>query len=289
MPLNEIEHYGVIGMKWGVRRYQPYPNGHKKGVYLGDKVGHEPLKYKSPLVKNVKSTAKYVANFALAQVIPGYAFAYNINAIRISAKYNLDGKDYVKKQGAYEKVSELSRKASPTSPEDDVIKVNKGRASGQVNNCGYCTAAMEMRRRGYDVKARKKAQGISTAQYADWFDGVKPEASLVFRDPKQSRKEWVNASYDVLCKSIEKHGNGSRGYVAFQYEKMNSGHTLFWEVSNGSVSFYDAQSGKKNPGDVFSYSDQRYIYARLDNCKLKPEVTETCISSDYKKKKEDSK
>lgn len=49
----EIKHHGVIGMKWGIRRYQPYPSG-KSGRYVGPRVKKNTPTHKLSNKKNPK-------------------------------------------------------------------------------------------------------------------------------------------------------------------------------------------------------------------------------------------
>lgn len=51
---DSLEHHGVKGQRWGIRRYQPYPNGSKKGRFIGKKKKGKPMSEDAKYAKELR-------------------------------------------------------------------------------------------------------------------------------------------------------------------------------------------------------------------------------------------
>lgn len=287
--LNTLYHYGIKGMKWGVRR-TPEQLGHNRKAGDIENVGAKKLDYYSLAAEKAKAYVKEfginAAALGLAFVAPPLAGPLEIgmfarviaNAVGIDKESFNSNERYLKKDGPPEKLKDLRKKSSKTTMEEDAVLVNQGSKTGRTKNCMCCVATLEMRQRGYDVVARRRTAGFPTSAYGEWFNNFEMKLAGTKLGPVNiNRKEKIEASYNDLTNKLEKYPEGARGYVAFTYSGSKSGHTISWEIKNGEATFFDSQS-KTPPDKTLSFSDGLYEYGRLDNLTVKPAITSVVVS-----------
>lgn len=298
MVKNELYHHGILGQKWGKRNGPPYPLGMsdhsasektagwkqsldssgtekhtKSGLGKEDTATDQVAKgksfverYSNQKVSQMGKAGGAGEELAIQAIAYTTAIATMYGISKLSEHFSRKGK--MKELDEYNKTKDIKsfadapRLSQKMSAKDSMKLTNPDYPSdGTTMNCTFCTTAMALREKGYDVRARKTRDGF----YAD--DLFK----ATFNSPeiKMSRR----SKPDDVLKTLASNGNGAYGNLTVMWT-LGGGHSVFWKNENGRTHIYDGQSGEEITSSAsatrnfMSYVNLRNVkYNRLDNCK----------------------
>ena len=199
-----------------------------------------------------------------------------------------------------EALSDLPMKTREYSKDEDQAAINPNYEEGEEwqTNCAYCTAAYDLRRRGYDVEAMpcddatydatldsiptwyedtSKADWSGDAS-VDWFGRIDYDnISKIHADTKKTFDEMPDGSYGQFC----------------VYWTIGGGHSMVWEKENGTTYIRDCQTNETVTHDewVSYYGDWSYgaYVLRTDNRVPSENILKTVKEREDKPKEDKSK
>ena len=264
MKYSYLYHHGIKGQRWGVRNGPPYPLG------ANQKSTREK---KQTIVSNVDAGKRFVSskmtgdivtmNFAVQTAL---ATAY-LATIGITVAISKHNEKKLRKQYSEEfderyenrtvkKLDDLPKLSNKMTASESVKAISPGfPRRGHTENCAFCTTAMALREKGYDVRAQTTDHGWHTE---DLF-------SKAFGASVNNMKQCRNL--DQILKTLSSHGDGAYGNLSI-YWRGGGGHSVFWKNENGKTNIYDGQQGKKLNLRRYEHmiSPRSSQYQRLDNC-----------------------
>ena len=293
-----LKHYGILGMRWGIRRFQDKSGrltraGQKR---YSDKNSKKRFQFTESQKRAIKIglavAGTGLAAYGLYRLSQNGRFDSIINKGKAFAAEN--SKDIIGSAvPKYDPVTGFKLKDKPTQNtiehlKEDIRKINPkfyDRANDLVgryrNNCVACAIGFDMRERGFDTEANpspiKKDGTVGGFDILHSFQKYyKTDRTLdyLISDPKDDRDALEKVSKELL-----RHGEGSRGILFGQYKPSlrpkGGGHCIAWKVMNGQLYFIESQNGTVYD-DPYTYVFSRFRrdminFARTDDLEINPE------------------
>lgn len=136
-----------------------------------------------------------------------------------------------------------------------------------TQNCSYCTAAYDLRQRGYDVEAgpwTETDEPTTVYEILSWYDNPQPY-SLEYNQYQ------VKEAASLTESELLKQGDGARGHFLL-YWQNGGGHDVVYEVKNNKVIIRDCQTNETLKLEDYMQYAKTVTFFRTDNLNVNDNV-----------------
>lgn len=285
----ELYHFGVKGMRWGVRHDKETLGGRNKP--RGGREHYE-------LFRDTDSVAA-VANF-LSRSVSGLKVGESLHWANLlkgagvtAAKIKANEFRTSKLQTDPKTGLKLKDPNKKYTAEEDMKAVNPGHqnylSTGSRNNCMLCTMAFDLRRRGYDVSANFATYGYTFDDLKYWYPGCTQsfQELPLYSDGNghySYDEEDMEAYIDNTIEDLIATGEGSRGALNV-FWMGGGGHSMAYEIHNGKPIIYDCQTGRIEDAREILKNTVESHAVRLDNIEPNAEYIKEVTHDNHSKKR----